>query len=1159
MRMRQRRHKAPSGAFFYGRSLAPAIVGYKGGGSVSSPKESPDSLHSTQYARIIDIVSEGEIYGPVHGLAGMLQDVYLDGTPVANADGTLNFQNVQVDFRPGTQFQDPLPGFPAAENTFALGVELTSGQAWVRTYTNVQLSAARITLAVAGLSKSQTDGDITGYRVEYAIDLSTDGGPYQQVLSSAFDGKTTQRYSRSHRIDFPRATSGWSIRVRRITPNANSNTIADRTFIDATTEIIDGKLRYPMSAVFGIKIDASQFPTIPTRAYHLRGRILRVPSNYDPESRTYVGVWDGTFKYAYSNNPAWVFYDILTNDRYGLGDSIPAGWTDKWNLYQIGRYCDEMVPDGFGGMEPRYTCNLYLQSAADAWRVVQDMASVFRGMAYYATGAVYASADLPGDAVYTFSSADVVDGRFTYAGSALRTRYNVALVSWNDPSDMGRQKVEYVEDQEGIARYGIRQIETTAIGCTSRGQAHRVGKWLLLTSKVETRSVTFSVGLAACRVRPGSIIKVADQHLAGRRLGGRIQSATSTTVTLDAPIAVRPGDRITVNLPSGVSESRTVSAAADQTITLDRTDITLDSTDITLDMLGLPGSVIQVTVTAPFSEVPQAESNWAIESEELSAQLYRVISIARKDELTADISAIQHVPSKYDNVDFGTRLEMPPISVVPPTVQPPPTNVTVSEYSVISQGVSSQTAVFEWTAAPNAVAYEVQWKRDNSDWVTAGRTGTTRLEVPNIYAGAYLGRVRAVNAAGVTSIWANSVETNLAGILAPPPVVTNLTTTTQIFAIGLKWGFPQVPSIIEKTEIWYGTTADRATAIKLGDFAFPQDSHTMFGLAAGAELWFWARLVDKNGQVGEFFPAGGGVRGTASADATPILQYLLGQITETQLYAQLRQKIDSGANAAVLVQQMVSEIAALYTIKVQLTANGIPYWAGIGVGAENNNGIITTQILLAAQRVAVLDESSGTTSAPFVIQGGQVFINQAFIGSIDAGKITTGTMDAQRIHTQSLIAVLANIQTAYIVNAHIINAQVDTLKIAGQSVSVTAATSYNLTYGQSSGSSTASVSIFIPQGGVLLVQLAVDSATGAGLDYNQVAVTVTSNFGWSKNFAANQLGELAFHGASLVLPAAVYVSGSVGPGTYTVTLNFNRPGNQQRTASGSLAITGVMR
>lgn len=604
MKQRQRiRKKAPEGAFSHGAPIPAGHKGGKGGGGGRTPVEVRDSLHSTAYARVIDLLGEGEIYGPVHGMDNALRDVYLNGTPVANADGTLNFSGAAIDFRTGTQLQEPLPGFPAAENTIAVGAELKAAQHWTRLFANLQASAIRVTLGVEGLSKANTgNGDINGYRVEYAIDLSVDGAGYQEVLSSAFDGKTTQRYMRSHRIELPRARQGWSIRLRRITPNANSNTIADRTFIDSVTEVIDAKLRYPMSAVVGIKINASQFQSIPTRAYHVRGRIIRVPANYDPELRSYSGVWDGTFKLAWTNNPAWVFHDLISNDRYGLGTRVPAGWLDKWGLYQIGRYCDEMVDDGFGGKEPRFTCNVYLQQAADAYRVVQDFASIFRGMAYWANASVFAAADMPSDPVYTYSSANVVDGKFSYVGSALGTRYTVALVSWNDLSEMGRQKVEYVENREGIARYGIQQVEVTGFGCTSRGQAHRVGKWMLLTSNLETRSVTFSVGLDACRVRPGSIIRVADQHLAGRRIGGRIREATTTVVTVDAELGVRPGDRLTVNLPSGVSETRVVAAAVGTGLTADNTEFTVDTTELTADLVGLPGSVLHITVTAPFSQ-----------------------------------------------------------------------------------------------------------------------------------------------------------------------------------------------------------------------------------------------------------------------------------------------------------------------------------------------------------------------------------------------------------------------------------------------------------------------------------------------------------------------------------------------------------------------------
>ncbi|TRM51477.1 host specificity protein J [Achromobacter sp. LC458] len=1054
-----RANRAPSGALVVsgaGRGRGLPVVGFgggKGGGGGRSPKESPDSLHSTAFARIIDLVSEGEVYGPTHGLSGALRDVYLDGTPIANEDGTLNFQNVAIDFRTGTQTQDPLPGIPASETTTGANVELTATTPWVRSFTDTQLSAVRITLAVNGLSQANTsNGDISGYRVEYRIEVSTDGGAYQLALASAFDGKTTQRYARSHRIELPAARSGWSVRVVRVTANAASSTIVDRTFVDAFTEVIDAKLRYPMSAVVGIKVDASQFQNIPTRSYDWKGRIIRVPSNYDADSRAYTGTWDGTFKLSWTDNPAWIFFDLVSNDRYGLGERIPAGWLDKWGLYQIARYCDELVPDGFGSQEPRFTCNAYLQTAADAFRVLQDLASTFRGMAYWASGSVFAVADMPGDPVYTFTSANVIDGRFNYVGSALNTRYTVALVSWNDLSDMGRQKVEYVEDRQALARYGLKQVEVSAFGCTSRGQANRVGKWLLLTSRMETRSVSFAVGLDACRVRPGSIIRVADQHLAGRRIGGRIREATATVVTVDAELGVRPGDRLTVNLPSGVSETRIISTAVGQGLTADMTTFTVDSTELTADMVGLPGTVLILTVTAPFTEVPEAECVWTLESETLSAQRFRVLGVKRKDGLIAEISAIQHEPGKFDNVDFGTRLDPAPITVIPPGVQPPPSDVQITSYSVIDQGYASHTAVFSWKAAASAVAYEVQWRRDNSEWVNLPRTGSTSIEVPNIYAGAFLCRVRALNALDIASIWASSTQTQLDGILAPPPMVTSLTATALVFAIRLKWGLPTSPSIIERTEIWYSEAPAFSSAQKLGDFAFPQDTTTLMGLSAGARLYFWAILRDRNGVAGERYPAGSGVLGQSSSDATEILEYLTGKITQTQLAqdilapiekipvletrisqeSTIRQEqndamaqtisavsakadetaglvqeestaradadgalgeritaVQATANEAFAAVEETSQaiaktngdISAMWNVRTQISVGGKNYVAGIGLGVASSGGVTESQFLVAADRFAVIHPNGAQLTAPFVIQGSQVFMNQALIGT----------------------------------------------------------------------------------------------------------------------------------------------------------------------------------
>jgi len=990
------------------------IIGYgggKGGGGGSTPIESPDSLHSIAYARILDLVSEGEIAGLVNGL----QSIYLDGTPLANADGSLNFQNVAVDYRSGTQDQDHIPGFPSVDNETTVGVELTYTTPWTRAIANTQISAVRVQLSVLGLSKADTsNGNINGYRVEYAIDLSTDGGAFQRVMSSAFDGKKTNKYARTHRIDLPPAVNGWTVRVSRLTPNANSGTIADTTRVESFAEVIDAKLRYPNSALIGLRVDARQFNNIPTRAFHLRGRIIRIPSNYDPVARTYSGLWDGTFKVAYSNNPAWIFYDLVLHVRYGLGDRVNAGMIDKWSLYQIGQYCDEPVPDGRGGQEPRFTCNCYLQQRNDAYPVLQDLASVFRGMAFWAAGNVVAAADMPTTASYLFHAGNVVDGKFTYAGSSRRARKTVALVSWNDPADRYVAKVEPVQDPDGIARYGIQQTEISAFGCTSQGQAQRVGQWLLLTSRLETETVSFKVGLDAAVVMPGSIIEVADPARAGRSNGGRVRAAAGRTVTLDRPAVAQVGDTLVVNMVDGAAQRRTINR--------------------------VEGNA--VTVSADWSHDVQPEAVWSIESAELKTQLFRVVDITEEDGITFEISALQQNPSKYAAIDHGTRIDARPISVIPPSVQPPPTDVTLSTYSAVDQGIAVTTMVIEWRPADKAVAYAVDWRRDNGEWVSVGRTGSQSIEVRSICAGTYVARVRAINAVDVASAPAYSAETRLQGKTSPPPVVGTLLATAIVFGIRLDWAFPTGPLDVERTEIWYSKTSSRDDAIKLGDFAFPANTHTMMGLAAGAQFFFWARLVDKSGNIGAWYPSGLGVPGSSSSQASDILDYLNGQIGKTQLGADLLSAIDSieppmagsdndyagddhvfagivstqsvleeagravaqrvdtmqatvaqNSAAVQVAQQAVADqngkLAAMYTIKTQIAANGRTYLAGIGIGVENNQGVIESQVLIAADRFGVIHPNGNSVLTPFLIQGGQVFMDSAFIqdGAITNAKI----------------------------------------------------------------------------------------------------------------------------------------------------------------------------
>jgi predicted phage tail protein len=833
------------------------------GSSQKAATETPDSLISIAYAKVLDAISEG----PIAGLANGNQSIFLNNTPLANADGSLNFTGVTVGTRTGEADQDYLPGFPSVESETGVGVELKFSAPWVQTISNTELSAVRVRLSVPYLAYTDDKGNINGFQVAYAIDIATDTGPYVQVVNSSFNGKTTSTYERSHRIDLPASTTGWRVRVRRLTPDSTTSNIQSTTNISSYTEIIDAKLRYPYTAMVGITVDASQFSSIPSRAFDCKLRIVRVPSNYFPDTRTYIGTWDGTFKLAWTDNPAWIYYDLILNDRYGLGQLITAAQVDKWGLYQISGYCDEMVADGKGGIEPRFTCNLYLQTRADALQVLQDLASIFRGMAYWAAGSVVASADMPTDPVYTYTNANVIDGLFTYVGSARSTRFSVALVSWNDPSNFYEKKVEYVSDQKALARYGVQQTEISAFGCTSQGQAQRLGHYTLLTNLLENETVSFSAGLDGTIARPGQIIRIADADRAGRRIGGRIKAATARTITLDADAIVAVGDSVTVILPTGVAQTKTATGYTNRV----------------------------VTVGTSWTAIPVAQSVFAIESLTLAAQTYRVLSAAENfsdTEMKYNITAVKHVAGKYAAIDNGAQIVQLPVTVIPAGVQLPPTNIRLSSFSAIDQGTAVTTMRVEWDAPANAVSYDVWWRRNSNDWVYAGRTYSAAVEVVGIYAGTYLVRVAALNSLNAASIWGYSESTLLNGKEGLPPAVTSLTATPLIFGIGLKWTFPPGAEDTQRTEIWYAPTNNFDGKTKLTDLAYPQSEYVLQSLLAGTTFFFWARLVDRTGNIGPFYPVLNGVLGQASSEAGPILELIAGQISETELGQHLLDRID---------------------------------------------------------------------------------------------------------------------------------------------------------------------------------------------------------------------------------------------------------------------------
>ncbi len=726
--------------------------GKGGGGSARVAQEAPDSLRSKAYARVVDLVCEGEI----EGLAAGLQSVYLDDTPIQNSDGSYNFTGVTLEARTGTQQQNYIPGFSSVENEVSVGVECKYGQPVVRSITDPDVDAVRIKVSLPTLTlQDTTNGDLNGTSVSYAIDVQARGAGYVQILQDTVSGKTTSRYQRSYYV--PLSGNGpWDVRLRRITADSTQTSLQNKTFLESYTEVIESKLRYPNSALMALRVDASQFTSIPRRSYDLKLLRVRIPSNYFPETRSYSGIWDGTFKVAWTDNPAWCFYDLVTNTRYGLGNYIPESQVDKWALYRVAKYCDELVPNGLGGYEPRFTCNLYLQTREQAYKVVQDMASVFRGMAYWSGGAITVTQDAPQDPVYQFTAANVVDGEFAYQGSSAKARHTVALVSWVDPDDFYRQKVEYVEDLAGIARYGVVQADVVAMGCTSRGQANRVGKWLLYSEQSESEIITFRTGLEGAVVRPGDVVKVADASRGGMRLGGRIAAATTVSVTLDQDLPAGSW-RISVVLPTGVVEERQVGSLSGRT----------------------------VGVTSAFSMAPQVGAIWVLSSTLVEAQLFRVVQVAESEPGIHEITALAHNPSKYAAIEQGLALQPRAITVLSTTpAAPAGLTVTESLYRVKDQALV--LIQLGWEQVFGALEYQATYRVNGGNTVTLPKVSSTYLEIRNAEAGDYVFTIRAVGVSGKQGN-STSLSQSILGKLQPPEDVQDFVVLRRTTDLLLSW------------------------------------------------------------------------------------------------------------------------------------------------------------------------------------------------------------------------------------------------------------------------------------------------------------------------------------------------------------------------------------
>ena len=998
-------------------ATATPIKGRKGGSSSSrTPTEQPDDLQSVAKAKILVALGEGEFAGQLTG-----KNIYLDGTALENSDGTKNFSGVTWEFRAGTQAQNYIQGIPGTENEINVGTEVSSATAWTRTFTNTQLSAVRLRLKWPSLFKQEDNGDLVGYSINYAIDLQTDGGTWQTVLNTSVTGKTTSGYERSHRIDLPQAGSTWTIRLRKITADANSAKIGDTMTLQSFTEVIDAKLRYPNTALLYIEFDSSQFNgSIPQISCEPRGRVIRVPDNYDPDTRTYSGTWQGAFKWAWTDNPAWIFYDLVITDRFGLGNRLSAANIDKWTLYQVSQYCDQPVPDGKGGSgtEPRYTCNVYVQDRNDAYTVLRDFAAIFRGMTYWGGDQIVALADMPRDVDYAYTRANVIDGRFTYSSSTTKTRYTTALVSWSDPGNAYADAMEPVFEQPLVARYGFNQLEMTAIGCTRQSEANRKGRWGILTNNKD-RVVSFDVGLDGNIPQPGYIIAVSDELLSGKVMGGRISAVNGRVIKLDRVADSAAGDRLIINLPSGASQSRTIQAINGES----------------------------VTVTTAYSETPQAEAVWVVESDELYAQQYRVVSVSDNDDGTFSITGAWHDPDKYARIDTGAIIDQRPVSVIPPGNQSPPANIVISSFSVVQQNISVETMRVSWDQAQNAIAYEAQWRRNDGNWVNVPRSSTTSFDVSGIYAGRYLVRVRAINAAEISSGWGYSEEKTLTGKVGNPPKPVGFATTPINWGIRLNWGFPANTGDTLKTEIQYTANSDFSNPLLLSDVPYPSAEYTQLGLKAGQEFWYRAQLVDRTGNESGWTDW---VRGVSNANADDYLgdiaddfltsadgDRLTGDI-DTNLEAALQNALANHATVEhqwaqygevradiLVVKTTIAQVdkamaemstqvqaqfndvtaaledkltavvdatgaSAIYTLKTGVRINGVMYNAGMSIAVLAEAGKpVVTRVGFNANQFVLMSGGGDTQYSPFAVINGQVFISDAFIqdGSIDNAKI----------------------------------------------------------------------------------------------------------------------------------------------------------------------------
>lgn len=874
-----------------------------GGGNPRKPRVAPDSAASISYVNIVYGLANGEIAG----LANGYNSIRLDGTPIVNSLGEPNLEDVEVEFRTGTNDQLPLAGFKNVVNEIGYNnIEVTDQNSFIHHISDTQFTTARVRLTFGAIyHTNSTNGDVSGYQIDYAIDVQVDGLGFVQYGLYTIKDKTSANYERSHLITLPEADQSWDIRVRRLTPNRNSQYYGDKMYVSAVAEIINAQFNYPNTAVLGLKYDASRFSNIAKLAVRLKGRIIRIPENLDPETGIYAttgagttnGTWNGSFKWAYSTNPAWIYYDLLLSTMYGLGDSIDATMIDKWSLYVIGKYCDQQVPDGFGGTEKRLEVNVYISSYFEAYDLLMQLSGVFRGIQYWDGERISVDMDRPREPVYTYHPSNVI-GSFSYSGSREKDRYSVVVVEYDDP-DLDYKTVPMtVFNRQAMRELGVKVKKIQAFGCTSRGQAQRAGYWALYKNLYETRVVTFKVGLDGFIAPVGKIIEIADPKLAGRANGGRIAAVSmdKTQVTLDRVVGA-VGDRLVINGDDGVSESR--------------------------DIIAVNQKV--VTVSMPFENV-SPENTFGIESEDLKLMRFTVVSVTQdtgENASSFSISAVQHEPAIFDAAENDVFIEPRPATNINPNIIDPVTGLEILETTKVVQGISVTDLVITWKQVSGAVRYDVQWRKDDGQWVNVFNHYSNTLIIENVFSGVYQARVVAINAADIRSRPTVSQPISVVARYVEPPALAFFQAEGILLGIRLKLGYAPQSENGLFVEVQVATLNDYSDAQLLTNIPYPNNQYEYNGLQPNATFHYRARLVDKNQFKG---PWSAWVTATVNADPDKLIDIISGHLTEQTLDQALRGKLNAvveGVADATALAQQANTAATNAATKAQEAADAV--------------------------------------------------------------------------------------------------------------------------------------------------------------------------------------------------------------------------------------------